>query len=210
MHELGHAVYNKHLPLDLPYLLRTPAHTNSTEAIAMLMGRLPQNPCWIREVADRDPAAVAAAETELARELAAAQLVFVRWVLVMMRFERALYADPDRPDLNGLWWKRVETCQQIPRPEGRDKPDWAAKYHLALAPVYYHNYVLGELTTSQLEQWIEREVGYLIANPAAGRLLVERFFAHGARFAWDELIEVATGEPLRPENFVEQFVHVFR
>ena len=207
MHELGHAIYNKHLSLDLPYLLRTPAHTNSTEAIAMLMGRLPRNPRWLVDVAGRNPDAVAAAAPELAREQTAAQLIFLRWVLVMMHFERALYADPDRPDLDELWWTLVETYQQIPRPDGRKTPDWAAKYHLGLAPVYYHNYILGELTTSQLERWIEREVGPLIDNPAAGQLLVDRFFAHGARYTWDELIEVATGEPLRPEYFVEQFVH---
>lgn len=207
MHELGHAIYNKHLPLDLPYLLRTPAHTNSTEAIAMLMGRLPRNPRWLRDVAGRDPDTVAAAGPDLARELAAAQLILVRWVLVMLHFERALYADPDRPDLDELWWTLVEKYQQIPGPDGREAPDWAAKYHLALAPVYYHNYVLGELTTSQLERWIERETGALIANPDAGRLLIDHFFAHGARYTWDELIEVATGEPLRPQYFVEQFIN---
>jgi len=31
----------------------------------------------------------------------------------------------------------------IDRPPGRDEADWAAKIHVALAPVYYHNYVLG-------------------------------------------------------------------
>jgi peptidyl-dipeptidase A len=206
MHELGHAIYNKHLPLDLPYLLRTPAHTNSTEAIAMLMGRLPRNPCWLRDVVGREPDEVEAATSELVRELAATQLVFVRWVLVMMHFERALYANPDRPDLNEFWWQLVESYQQLTPPPGRDEPDWAAKEHLGLAPVYYHNYVLGELTTSQLERWIQREAGNLVNNPAAGQLLVERFFAHGARYTWDELIEVATGEPLQPDYFVEQFV----
>ena len=40
LHELGHAVYDKYLAADLPFLLRTAAHTNTTEAIAMLMGRL--------------------------------------------------------------------------------------------------------------------------------------------------------------------------
>jgi peptidyl-dipeptidase A len=206
MHELGHAVYNKGLPLALPYLLRTPAHTNSTEAIAMLMGRLPHSPRWLVDVAGLDPAQVEAIAGELAQELSAGQLIFVRWVLVMMHFERALYADPDRPDLDELWWRLVEEYQHVGRPEGRAAPDWAAKYHLALAPVYYHNYVLGELTTSQLERWIGDEAGELIDNPAAGRLLHDHFFAHGARYSWDKLLEVATGEPLRPDYFVAQFV----
>lgn len=206
MHELGHAVYNKYLPLSLPYLLRTPAHTSSTEAIAMLMGRLPRNPRWLVDVAGQDAAAVNAVEAELAREMAASQLIFVRWTLVMLHFERALYADPDREDLNDLWWELVARYQQLERPQGRDAPDWAAKYHMALAPVYYHNYVLGELTTSQLERWVEEQVGALVEEPAAGRLLIDHFFAYGARYHWDELIEVATGERLQPDYFVAQYV----
>lgn len=206
MHELGHAVYNKYLPLALPYLLRTPAHTNSTEAIAMLFGRLTRNPQWLRDVARQDRQAIERLEGELAREHAAAQLIFLRWVMVMLHFERALYADPDRQDLDNLWWALVRRYQQVRRPAGREAPDWAAKYHLALAPVYYHNYVLGELIASQLEQWIEDEAGGLVENPAAGRLLVERFFAHGARFSWDRLVEAATGERPNPSYFIHQFV----
>ncbi|MDT8307001.1 MAG: M2 family metallopeptidase [Anaerolineae bacterium] len=206
MHELGHAVYNKYLPRELPFLLRTPAHTNSTEAIAMLMGRLTRNPEWLVQVAGRDAEAVGRVEAELARETAVGQLIFVRWVLVMLHFEQALYADPDRQDLNELWWELVQRYQQVTPPAGRDAPDWAAKYHIALAPVYYHNYVLGELTASQLERWIGRTVGGVVDNPAAGALLVDRFFAHGARYMWDELVEVATGEPLNPDYFVAQYV----
>lgn len=210
MHELGHAVYNKYLPQALPYLLRTAAHTNSTEGIAMLMGRLPRNPRWLVDVAGQDAGAVQGIEDELRRELAAAQLIFVRWVLVMLHFERALYADPEREDLNELWWELVAKFQSVPRPEEGDPPHWAAKYHLALAPVYYHNYVLGELTASQLEHWIAEEVGGLINQPAAGALLIDHFFAHGAHYRWDSLIDVATGQPLRPEYYVEQFVSAQR
>jgi len=206
MHELGHAIYNKYLPLSLPYLLRTPAHTNSTEALAMLMGRLTRNPRWLRDVAKRDPQAIGELEDELAREHAAAQLIFLRWVMVMLHFERALYANPDRQDLDNLWWALVQSYQQVRRPTGREAPDWAAKYHIALAPVYYHNYILGELIASQLEQWVADETGGLVENPAAGRLLVERFIAHGARYSWDKLVQVATGELPNPSYYIAQYV----
>ncbi|MEW5986833.1 MAG: M2 family metallopeptidase [Chloroflexota bacterium] len=206
LHELGHAVYNKYLPQSLPYLLRTPAHTNSTEAIAMLMGRLTHDAGWLIEVAGANASAVQATAGEVRRELAANMLIFVRWVLVMLHFEQAFYADPERLDLHSLWWDLVEKYQGVPRPAGRDAPDWAAKYHVALAPVYYHNYVLGELTASQLEHWLNQAAGRPGINPDTGPLLIERFFAHGARYPWDRLVEVATGEPLRPDYFVAQFV----
>ena len=50
------------------------------------------------------------------------------------------------------------------------------------------------------------ETGGLVENPAAGRLLVERFIAHGARYSWDKLVQVATGELPNPSYFVAQFV----
>ncbi|NIR45293.1 MAG: peptidase M3, partial [Gammaproteobacteria bacterium] len=62
-------------------------------------------------------------------------LLMARWVLVMTTFERDLYADPQRPDLDAHWWDLVEALQLLPRPEGRQAPDWAAKIHFTAAPV---------------------------------------------------------------------------
>jgi peptidyl-dipeptidase A len=81
-------------------------------------------------------------------------------------------------------------------PDGRRAPDWAAKIHLAVAPVYYQNYLYGEMTASQLRATIERECGGFIDRPEAGRYLSERVFQKGACLRWDRLIEQATGEPL--------------
>ena len=204
MHELGHAVYNKYVPMELPYLLRSYAHISSTEASAMLLGGLVANAEWLDATLDIDEAMLADLRGELDRQRAAGLMIFVRWVLVMLHFERAFYADPARDDLDALWWELVERYQLIEKPAGRNEPDWATKYHVAMAPVYYHNYILGELTASQLARWIEAQSGSLVGNPEAGRLLIDQFYAHGARYAWDKLIEVTTGEPLQPDYFVQQ------
>jgi peptidyl-dipeptidase A len=158
LHEFGHAVYDKNVDPSLPYLLRTVAHINSTEAIALLMGSLADDPGWISSVAGVPEEELAPDRPKLAERRRAAGLVFVRWALVMYRFEKALYEDPDREDLNALWWDLVERIQLIRRPPGRDKPDWAAKLHVALAPVYYHNYILGSLTAAQLRDHLEKNV----------------------------------------------------
>jgi peptidyl-dipeptidase A len=209
LHELGHAVYDKYLGADLPFLLRDAAHTNTTEAIAMLMGRLTTDADWLSTVLGLSgPAAhdVAGAASEQAR---VGQLVFLRWALVMVHFERALYAEPRRPDLNALWWDLVERFQIVTRAEGRDAPDWAAKLHLALTPVYYHNYILGELTASQFAQAIRARVpgGRLVDSPAAGAFLRGELFDLGSRLPWNETIEHVTGERLNTRYFVEEFVH---
>ena len=62
----------------------------------------------------------------------------------------SLYADPNLEDPNSDWWDLVEKLQLVERPPDRDEPDWAAKIHVAVAPVYYHNYVLGHLLATQL------------------------------------------------------------
>jgi peptidyl-dipeptidase A len=100
----------------------------------------------------------------------------------------------------------VERYQLLTRPEGRHRPDWAAKIHLALYPVYYQNYLLGELMASQLHRTIARRFGRLIDTPAAGRFLVDELFRRGAIADWDATLERVTGERLSPRYFAEDFV----
>jgi peptidyl-dipeptidase A len=207
LHELGHAVYDKFIPRPLPYLLRTVAHTLATESIAMLMGRLTRDPLWLAEVVGAELGEDDA--RDVGSQLRAGMLVSARWILVMAHFERELYRDPDRPDLGTLWWDLVERMQLVRRPEGRDAPDWAAKIHLSLSPVYYHNYLLGELMASQLGSALRGRLqpgASPATSPEVGRFLRERVFAPGASLPWNELLIHATGSRLDAEHFVREFV----
>lgn len=212
LHELGHAVYDKYIPASLPYLLRSYAHINLTEAIAMLMGRLVYSARWLQEVRQLDITLATTIAEEARQEEQLGMLIFARWVLVMVKFERALYAEPERGDLNGLWWDLVERYQLLRRPPDRNEPDWASKIHLATAPVYYHNYLLGELIASQLEQSLARQLrkASIAGNPEIGPFLRERLFDLGARYEWNETIRRVTGEPLTARYFVEQYVATAR
>lgn len=212
LHELGHGVYDKYLPSDLPYLLRRPAHISSTEAIAMLMGRLTRDETWLRELTGASVEEAQQLGRAAVRDLQFQMLTFVRWMLVMTRFERALYENPRRPDLNLLWWDLVSRYQmlQVPpgRGEGTGRPDWAAKIHIALYPVYYHNYMIGELTASQIQETLARQAD---GRPwfdriESGRFLRQNMFDLGATYPWDETVKLATGERLKPGYFVQQFL----
>ena len=210
LHELGHAVYDQALPAPLPYILRQPAHTLSTESVAMYFGRLTREPAWLREVVG---AALSDDEgREIVGQSRAAMLISARWMLVMVYFERELYRDPDRADLNRLWWSLVERMQLIRHPEARpDGTEWASKIHLSLSPVYYHNYLLGELMASQVSAAIRRGTGLppersIAGEPRVGAFFHERIFAPGASLDWNGLLVHATGEPLDARFFVEQFV----
>jgi peptidyl-dipeptidase A len=201
LHELGHAVYDKYVEPELPWLLRRPPHTLSTEAIALMMGGLTFDEEWLTQVAGV-PAHEAERLSRAAKERERAErLIFTRWCLVMTHFERALYENPER-DLEELWWDLVEKYQEVRRPEGRNAPDWAAKYHVALAPVYYQNYELGYLMTAQLQDRIRKDAGSLVGRPEAGTWLRDRVFCSGAKDDWAAHIEAATGEPLDPQYFV--------
>ena len=89
----------------------------------------------------------------------------------------------------------------VPAVAGRANADWAAKIHVACAPVYYHCYLYGHLVASQLAATLERECGGLVDRPAAGALLRERVFRPGQSVRWDRLLEQALGEPLTATYF---------
>ena len=214
LHELGHAAYDKFIPATLPWILRQPAHIATTEAIAMFMDRLIYDVDWLEAAVG----SVDEQREELKQRARSAlrfeMLLTARWVLVMTYFERELYSNPGHADLNTLWWDLVEELQLLRRPEGRDEPDWAAKIHLAVAPVYYHNYLLGELIASQLTSALHNERlagatprGYA-GHHELGAFLRDRVFASGARLHWQNLLEDATGSRLTPEPFVREFVAV--
>jgi peptidyl-dipeptidase A len=213
LHELGHAVYDSYQTDSVPYLLREPAHIFTTEAIAMFFGRLSRNPAWMQQMLHLTGDQKAEIETVAGKYAQLKQLIFARWAMVMFNFEKALYADPDQ-DLNSVWWDMVEKYQRVKRPEGRDKPDWAAKIHFAIAPCYYHNYMLGELLASQLHHKLvsdvlklksDKDVSY-VGKPEVGTFLKDNIFGPGAIYPWNDMIERATGEPLTAKYYVEQFV----
>jgi peptidyl-dipeptidase A len=96
----------------------------------------------------------------------------------------------------------------VSRPDDREAPDWATKTHVVSVPVYYHNYLLGELLASQLTHHIRAEFtgDQYPMGPDVGGYLKEMVFKPGARFRWDRLVERATGERLTARYFAEEFV----
>lgn len=203
LHEAGHAAYDLATDRKLPYVLRTPAHTFVTEAIALLSGRLTRDPRWLTQVARVPEAEVDPVAARLKRSSAVQSLLFARWVLVMAHFERSLYADPEG-DLDSLWWEFVQRFQAVAPPEDEVPGAWTAKIHVAAAPVYYHNYLLGELLASQLESVMQQRFGGAAGDRDAGDFLKRDLFRHGSSMRWDALIEHATGEPLSARDFAAQ------
>ena len=194
LHELGHGVYDLGFDGGLPWTFRG-SHLVTTEATAILFGGLASRREWLERVLGVEATEAQRLEGVLRPSRAAELLIFTRWVLVMNGFERALYSDPEG-DLDGVWWELVRRHQLVTPPEGRRAPDWAAKIHVAVAPVYYHTYLYGSIVAAQLADALARQAGGLVERPEAGRALRERLFAPGQSVRWDRLVEQATGSPL--------------
>ena len=203
LHEFGHGIYDREIDHDVPWLVRQAAHPLTTEGVAMLFGRLVREPDWLATIGGLAPGTLSDLLPRLDEARRAALLTFARWVLVVTHFERQLYADPDG-DLDARWWDLVEQYQQVRRPEGQRHDDWASKIHLAVVPVYYQNYLYGEMVASQLTTSILERAGGFVDREAAGRYLAHDFFRPGGSLRWDELMEQATGEPLTAKHLARQ------
>ncbi|MBI1915698.1 MAG: M2 family metallopeptidase [Planctomycetes bacterium] len=212
LHEFGHSVYSsKNIPARLPYVLRMESHILTTEGVAMMFERLAKKRTFLEKmglkVAKPDEFDATTAKMERYQ-----LLIFSRWCQVMLRFEKAMYEDPTQ-DLNKLWWDLVERYQEVKRPEDRNAPDYASKIHIVRAPVYYHNYMMGELFASQVHHAIAREL-YKDENPDAviylgnkdvGDFMKKKVFEPGKTLSWNELTKHATGEGLNAKFFARDF-----
>jgi peptidyl-dipeptidase A len=212
LHEFGHSVYSSiNIPDKLPYVLRMESHILTTEGVAMMFERLSKRRAWLEKMGVQvdDPKGF---DETAAKIMRYRLLIFSRWCQVMLRFEKGMYENPDQ-DLNKLWWDMVERYQLLRRPPNRNAPDYGSKIHIVSAPVYYHNYMLGEMFASQLHHAIAREVYkgaapesvVYVGNKEVGRFMRERVFWPGRTVAWNALTQGATGADLSPAAFAKDF-----
>ena len=212
LHEFGHSVYSSmNIPDSLPYTLRMESHILTTEGVAMMFERVAKRQAFLDKmgIAVDDGAAFDASG---AKSLRYDLLIFSRWCQVMLRFEKSMYENPEQ-DLNKLWWDLVEKYQMVKRPPKRNAPDYASKIHIVSAPVYYHNYMMGQLFASQLHHAIARDVYkekdpdkvVYVGNKEVGAFMKKRVFDPGRSLSWNDLTKHATGELLNPKAFAEDF-----
>ena len=210
LHEMGHAIYWKYINRNLPFLIRDTSHILTTEAVAMLMERNAKNPYFIKRFCNVRTEEIDRITEDVKKSLKLRQIVFSRWSQVMFYFEKSLYEYPEQ-NLNEIWWSLVKKYQLINF--SRDKPDWASKIHLVSSPIYYHNYILGELFASQINNYIAKNVLKIKSSKnidyadkkEIGDYLKIRIFYLGAIYKWEELIKSATDEELNTKYWIDEF-----
>jgi len=211
LHEMGHGLDNTYTDVTLPFNIREAAHAFTTEAVAMIFGALAKNPVWLVNYTGAKPERVKEIEPDALEQRKREQLMFARWALVMLNFEKALYENPDQ-DLNKLWWDMVERFQMLKRPQGRNAADWAAKIHFTIAPVYYHNYQLGELLAAQIRATLVKMANHqgpsytmnYGQHKEFGQFFKDKIFKPCQTYPWPEFVEKALGEKLNPKYFADE------
>lgn len=205
IHELGHAVYEKGYDPKLHWYLKVPPHMITTEAIALITGRQAYDKEFLKDISSKEN--LDDILTEAKKSHTRRQVIFSRWVLVMVHFEAALYANPEQ-DLNSLWWSLVQKYQKVcPSSHRGEKADWACKMHIGLAPIYYHSYLLGEFFASMIKDHFEKinNTPSMYKHPGIAKFLNEKLFSHGDLMRWDRLIQSMLGQPLTYKPWVEEF-----
>jgi peptidyl-dipeptidase A len=204
LHELGHTIYQDGIDrTELPSDLRDDPQGFLNEGFAMFCEQPTTNPGWLHEMLALPAAEADMLAPQLSAQETASLLAFVRWCLTIINFEREFYADPTQ-DLNRLWWDLEERYQQIPRPNDRREPDWAAKVHVATAPVYYQKYLLGRLFSAQLTRKLDADFGgWWQGRRRSGDFIKTELFLPGARYPWQELVERVTGQSLGVDALAE-------
>jgi peptidyl-dipeptidase A len=100
----------------------------------------------------------------------------------------------------------------VKRPPERSAPDYASKIHVVSAPVYYHNYMMGQLFASQVHHALAKEV--FGADPAkvlynndkkVGEFMKKKVFEPGRTMTWKALTKFATEEDLNAKAFAKDF-----
>lgn len=208
LHELGHAAYLLGVDRDLPWSIRRPAGDSVSEAIAMLSADLVYEPAWIEGVIGVSSSRLKIRKKEILASRRAQLLLSLRFYLLMINFERELYADPEQ-DLSALWWRLAEKYQGLVFPQGQRPDGWPFANHLIQAPVYFHNYLMGRLMASQLRRSLVTPGDNFFSKKFWDKLQ-KKIFSKGALYPWDELLKSATGNGLDPSFFLDETISSFQ
>ncbi len=114
-------------------------------------------------------------------------------------FDQALYRNriENIDDIHHLIWQtNLEVLGEQPY---ADEPFWASTIHYTTHPIYFHNYLLGDLTCDMLEKvFLEREgVSDVTDRPELfGRFILDEVVGVSGRYPFPELFRRISGEDL--------------
>lgn len=209
MHLGGHASHYKSISDTVPYLIKAPPAV-IYEGISRCFENLASNYEWLKEeipIDDKNQKQIVLFCQHLHH---VDHLFKCRIQLLMSEFEREIYNDPEQ-DLDVLWYDLNLKYLGVKYPKEENSCFWATKKFSTHLACNVHNFVLADVFAAQLQHTIETKVlketdGIYKDNKAIGKYLVDNLYRYGNLLPWEQLIVVATGEPLNSSYFVTQIV----
>jgi peptidyl-dipeptidase A len=213
LHLMGHAAYFENIDNKLPYVLRQEASQDVSEGVAIFFGGLVTDPGWLASFLGASGVELLVHQADIRHCSIFEQLAYLRQKLCRLRFEQALYENPNQ-DLSALWRRMMERFQRLKTPPGWDNPDYLYDIDpLIDSPVYNRHFIYAFLLCAQIRHYLEAHCAQRYNGidcfdwPAVGRFFTERLFSPGAKYPWTQLVEMATGEKLNPAYFLAQFAN---
>ncbi len=230
IHETGHALYERGLPVrwrkqPVGQARGMSTHESQSLLFEMQASRSPEFVGWLAGVAREifgGSGAAWSAEALLQRvqrversliRIDADEVTYPLHVVLRYRLERAMIAgDLPLRDLPGAFADGMERLLGVRPPNHRDGS--LQDIHWPSGTFgYFPTYTLGALTAAQLFAAAVQQAPAIPAGLAAGDArpltawLVEHVHALGASIAPGEIVSRATGEPLNPEVFRRHLEH---
>ncbi|HVP39594.1 MAG TPA: hypothetical protein VMS93_10465 [Candidatus Saccharimonadales bacterium] len=184
-HEYGCGLQETYLPDPRPSTRALPEVW--TEAVGNLFGGLPVEPGWLTGAADLSDSAAAATR----RRWLASRLLSVRSLLMLSRFERNLYRDPDC-NADSLWRACTEKYLEV---EGPEASLWASETPILVQPLSYTRHLAAEAVGAQLRAAVHRQCA-LPEGACLGKFLEQEVYRPLAGHSWPEVLRGATGAAL--------------
>jgi peptidyl-dipeptidase A len=197
-HEYGHALHFTHIDQD-HYMLRDRTDRIICESMATFCENIISQPQWLIKYENVLEENI----PHLINKLNEHKIISLRLMLAYIYFEIELYrTNAENPDK--LFWDIMERIIFCGRQEGSGA--WASIYHFTAVPVYNQNYIIGDLIAAQTMHHMRTLNGNIIDNPATSDYLIDRFYKHGARYDWFDLVEQATGEKLNAKYYLRNII----
>ncbi len=192
-HELGHCVYDLGISLSLTYLDKRASSPAVTEAIAMMMG----------DIIKTEDVLASIVPSKLLEKFKAThaedEAGFVAKSLLIIDFERQLYANPDL-NPKELWNKLTE--KYLNRKVQADN-EWATIPHYLSHPAYYQNYFRANLMKVQIYNHLKSVLGNITENSESAEFMDKNIFQYGASVEEYDLIKQLTGKDFSAGDFIE-------
>ena len=193
-HELGHCVYNLGIDSNLsPYEQAT--YPAMTEAVAMMMGDLPQKENILLDVVSEKDL------DKFKNEHKKSEINFINRSMQIINFEREMYKNPDQ-NLGKLWHGlKCKYCGKNEKEEINN--EWATVPHYLSHPAYYQNYFRANIMKAQMYKHLTKELGSITENKNTAEYLNKNLFKLGTSMPENDLIESFTGEKLSTKSLCD-------